>query len=491
MCQRRSNCRGLVLVLLVLCPLGNAPAAAGQTAELDKLKQGLQKPLPKDRIAAIQNWKGPEADADKAAQIFVGALSDKIIAVQQAAAAALVKLGDKAVSPIRQTLQNAATPLLRKHCLRVLEELGPRARQAAPTVARLFMDAPDAAKQDAARALNAMGPAGLAAAVDLVRASEKAAVLALRLMGPAASRDAVPMVIDLTKDKDVSTRRGATTLLGNMGAASKTVLPTLAQMFGDPDADVRNRAGTAMLKFGKEANPFLLEQLKVVANQQHWPDLMIFVFRTAPAGLTLPPDLAPIIAKHFEHSDVKVRAAALKALQPFAVRCKELAGSVAPMLADKDAEVRTLATNLLNPLNEGAVPILVKQLKNPSEEVRLATLTHIKSRFAYKAPTMVADLIPLMAEKDSRIRRVTLDLLRETRSTEAIWPLVAALGDDKAEVRERAAQIVRELSYLPLPIAHPWRKRGSPASPGGCPTWNPTSASPPMKCCAGRVAIRR
>ena len=72
MCQRRSNCRGLVLVLLVLCPLGNAPAAAGQTAELDKLKQGLQKPLPKDRIAAIQNWKGPEADADKAAQIFVG-----------------------------------------------------------------------------------------------------------------------------------------------------------------------------------------------------------------------------------------------------------------------------------------------------------------------------------------------------------------------------------------------------------------------------------
>ena len=70
--RRRSPVRFLSVALALVGVCFTAPGCSAQVSELDKLRQGLQKPNERECVDAIQKWNGPEADAGKAAEILVG-----------------------------------------------------------------------------------------------------------------------------------------------------------------------------------------------------------------------------------------------------------------------------------------------------------------------------------------------------------------------------------------------------------------------------------
>src|SRR6516225_5685616 len=59
--------------------------------------------------------------------------------------------------------------------------------------------------------------------------------------------------IEALQDPDPRARVKAARMLGNAGAADPTVVPALARVVKDPEAEVRGEAILALLKIGPEA----------------------------------------------------------------------------------------------------------------------------------------------------------------------------------------------------------------------------------------------
>jgi HEAT repeat protein len=258
---------------------------------------------------------------------------------------------------------------------------------------------------------------------------------------PAAAATSLPRPFADLQHEDDKIRAAAIKSLGEMNADKRDVLPALADAAKDPVWFVRVAAARALGKMGKEAVPELCDLLAdersdVRAAAAH-----------ALAGLG--PEARPALPRLVEalhEKDEEVRDAAVMAIHKIG---KDAGPFVLAALKDKDAKVRELSLFLLEEMPDDAkraLPALIEALSDVEVGVRRGAarcLGHLTDE-----PTAVIPALTKLFRKDQAVwvRRDACAALARF-GTKAVPVLIAALGDDRRDVRRLAASYLGDMGY--------------------------------------------
>jgi HEAT repeat protein len=187
-------------------------------------------------------------------------------AAQDAASWALRAIGQEATMPVVVALRKSDPGRSRSLALRMLEELGPAAKDAIPALADMIEN-DSAHRERAGEVLAAIGADAVPCLIEAVRSAEDFAVLSvaietLKAIGKTAT-DAVPVLIERLRDEDSIVRMIAAEALGAVGA--KEAAPALIEGLRDEDCDVRALAAEALGAIGpasRAAVPMLVDMFR-------------------------------------------------------------------------------------------------------------------------------------------------------------------------------------------------------------------------------------
>ena len=168
-------------------------------------------------------------------------------AAQDAASWALRAIGQVATMPVVEALRKSEPGRSRSLALRMLEELGPAAKDAIPTLADM-LENDSRHREEAAEVLAAIGAVAVPSLIKSVRFAENCAVrcFAIETLGAIGktATDAVPVLIERLRDEDYVVRMRAARALGAIGA--KEAVPALIEGLRDEDSEVRGLAAEAL-----------------------------------------------------------------------------------------------------------------------------------------------------------------------------------------------------------------------------------------------------
>lgn len=389
--MRMSISRCLVFAVALIVGLVAELSWAGAGSELEKLKQGLQGSTDAMRLDAIRLAKIPEADAAKAAELLGPLLADKNTAVQQAASAALLNM------------KAAAAP-------------------------------------------------ALAAAIRKPDRGRKYALAILRQLGP-NGKVALPALIDLVKENDASTRQAVMACFIALGAEARPAVPALVDLMRDPDLQVRVDAEAVLAKFGPDIIPQVSVALTRTDDLTKWPAVMRLLVRLQPRDQPLHPSVVAILTKHLGDNYAPLRLTAIRAVHDFGPSAKGMAPAIAPFLGEQNYLVRDLATNALISMGPDAGLAVKEYLKHANIDTRLAAASIIGG-LAIQRKELAKELVVLLEDKDTRVRRKLATMLGASDGGEVIAPLVVLLRDTQAEVRVAAGQSLARVARNPrTPLA--------------------------------------
>lgn len=375
-------------------------------------------------------------------------LDDSNFEVVESAAAALVKLGDRAVPPLIEKMkQNALAgtwglipavlgrigsasvgPLTREldnHDLRVrmralagLMEVGPPARSAVPAMAKLLKDSSQYVRMDAALALGELGDArAIRPLVDRLReekdrGARDSIVTAIGKFGPKAA-EAVPVLIEIVTEpvgndtgfgSDISNPRNhAAVVLAGIGAVS---VKPLADVLGNPkhSRGVRYSAGVGLDRLGGRSAPEVPRLILLIDD----PDPVIREMAIFVLGGIGPKaaDAVPRLLKVLNEPSASLRIESASALHSIDRKQKRVVPALIKCLQDGEAMNRVGAALALGNLGAEAhvaIPALVKLLKDRDERVRRAVAESLAS-IGPKASRAIPALRKLLADEDEGVR---------------------------------------------------------------------------------------
>ncbi|HWV45868.1 MAG TPA: HEAT repeat domain-containing protein [Nitrospira sp.] len=208
-----------------------------------------------------------------AVEPLIPLLQDKVKAVREEAAAALAAIGDAAIPSLLKALQHEDW-LVRLHAV---ESLGKAKLERAvePLLSVLFNDQDSAVREDAVRALGAIGDSQAVEYLFTAMREPGLRTLAVEALGLIGDPRAVPVLIDVLSgtstpqatrtvagcgdqwNEEAMTQGAAARALGAIGddRAIPTLVAALNQTF------TRAEAAAALGKFGSKVVPFLLPLL--------------------------------------------------------------------------------------------------------------------------------------------------------------------------------------------------------------------------------------
>jgi HEAT repeat protein len=221
-----------------------------------------------------------------------------------------------------------------------------------------------------------------------------------------AGRDAVPALPELTavlKDSQVLVRRAAAQTLAGLGTDAAPAAAALAKALRDADPLVRQLAGQALTEVGELAIPPLLDALK----DSDWAvraTVILALDGLSSRGPEVVKALAQAAAKD---AHLTVRRLALFALANMAEEAREAVAQLAPLLRNKDVNLRTTAALALVKIGKDSVAELVKLLNDPAPDARLAAIQTL-SQFGKEDldERAVTALVKALADADARVRQV-------------------------------------------------------------------------------------
>ena len=178
---------------------------------------------------------------------LIDGLRNELPRVSRAATALLLRVGRPAVPALVELLAGWEKEAHRTVALRILEQFGPSAAEAAPALADLLGDSAMEVRLAAAEVLAKVGAGARPAVPALIRtlsdwspAVRRSAARALAGVGPAAAH-AVPTLLGLLADYDDGVRDACAAALGGIG---EPAVPLVAQVLGERDlARFGRRAG--------------------------------------------------------------------------------------------------------------------------------------------------------------------------------------------------------------------------------------------------------
>jgi HEAT repeat protein len=218
-------------------------------------------------------------------------------------------------------------------------------------------------------------------------------------------RAAVPALADAVGDPDLRVRRAALDVLELLGPLGSPAAPALAQALNDRDRFVRWSAVRTLSGLGPDALP--------------WS--------------------APGLTRLLDDTDLDVRLAAAGALE-----------RLAP--AGGRPVVRTVAAGYepASPLARTALPALVRSLRAPDAEMRVAALRTLRSLNADARPALPA-LCEALSDPDERVRRFAAEVLGGLGpdARDAVGELRQALADRSPAVRRAAGDALLNILTPP------------------------------------------
>jgi hypothetical protein len=234
-------------------PVSSADGSPAVEERIGALVEALGSPEAATRWRAAQALGECGEPARGATPALIAALDDADFWVGEAAAVALRKIagpneplrerrnrGPREPVPVtpavRSLIDKMRDPATRWMAVVALGEMGPEARAAVPHLVDALEDADAPVRWDAAKTLGKIGPAAAAA---------------------------VPTLAALVNDpQDAVVRPYAVVALGRIGRNAKGAVPSLIHALKEHAADIRAKAGEALVQIGGAAVPALIEAMK-------------------------------------------------------------------------------------------------------------------------------------------------------------------------------------------------------------------------------------
>jgi HEAT repeat protein len=416
------------------------PAVGGARPALETLLRTSKEAGPRQQAAQLLGRLGP--DGRPAVPTLVAALeNDTDAAVRLYAIQAIGQLGvgtKDALPILLRVLRTDADPSVRSQAAQAIGQLGADAREAVPVLAGLLQHPAADTRILAASALAGIGndarPA-VKAILPLLPYADATLYDTLTNTLPrlgAAAELGAALAADQPRVREAAARA-----LAQMGAEAKPAAPHLAGALRDPGPAVRLAALQVVVNLRLDARETLPA---VVANLA---DADESVGQTAVAALVaLGPDSVRPTGEALRHADARVRGRALAALGQMGEPVKEVLPALLGTLADREVNVRVLATQVVGglPWTEDDRPAVLARmqagLQDPDPTVRSAA--------AALVPRLGTDAVHLwvamLGSADANVRRAAAVALAGNPQTRAALPaLTTALRDTDARVRTQAA----------------------------------------------------
>lgn len=295
----------------------------------------------------------------------------------------------------------------------------------------------------------------------------------MQWLGPKA-KDAVPTLLEMMNDSDFRVRLGALQSLGAIDADAPEIIPVLLANLNDSHPEVSKAAQETLVnrKLKHSAVAFLRTALK--ERRESIRCLLCDVFKNMGSeAKSAVPSLTPLV----RDTNRKVRLHALQALDAIDRTSAEVVAALVTALNDDDEEIRKTAQESLTRGGSLVVPALVEFMKMSKTDVRLRVL-HILQKLGPDARDNIPAFLELAKDPDSRVRAEALHALREidpaapaalllfidrfkdqdtevriaahlallTASKEAIPHLLSALKRPEVEVRRGAAETLKKIA---------------------------------------------
>lgn len=321
---------------------------------------------------------------------------------------------------------------VRKVAVRSLQAHGPAST---PLLIKALEDA--SVRVDAARALGSFGAearSALPAFGEFLSnessAIRRLAVESLKRIGP----DAVPYLLEASKNEDKLVRSDAVRALGSLVAETRTAVQALMSVLKGGDPSLLPAATAHLLKVDYDPLPVLVERFRR-------SDQRLGYFGRA--FRKIGPKAVPRLAELLKDENPEVRKRAVLALGWLGPEEDTVLSLLTQAMQDQDDRVATLAIKTLSVLGLPAVPVLSETLgdEDPS---RRATAAIALEKLGPDAEAAIPALIETLKDEDPFVRMFASRALANIGSA-ALPPLVALVQEQDEEVRNAAAMALGEL----------------------------------------------
>jgi HEAT repeat protein len=306
---------------------------------------------------------------------------------------------------------------LRQEAARMLNAVGPEAKDAVPALLLALRDKDDLLRRRAADALGRMGsdavPPLLRVFVQGDDRAREAAARALGWHGGGAKKAAIQLRAALQEKQPAVQVQAALALWRIEGEVLRPVA-LLVEILGAPEGPARAEAAEALGLIGTDGQP-------------------------------APPNLANALAKALKDADGKVRLQAVRALWRIDRQARVVVPLVRPALDDADSSARLLAVAVLGELGPEAKVMgpLTEALNDKEEQVRRAAVAALARNGLEAVPALTKAL----QHPSPAVRAGAAEALGWVGSSAdgAVKPLLEAVGDSDDQVSKRAARAVYEI----------------------------------------------
>lgn len=414
-------------------------ACAGDAAEFEKLKQGLQNPQVSLRVDAIKRAKFADGDALKAAEILGPLLGDKNPQMQQAVLAVLVKFGPDVAPVLKRQLKDPNNDL-RLATGMLLLRFADKNKDLALDVLPLLADSDAKIRQTIA---TQFGP---------LQVPQSLAPLAALLCDPqnevrgAASQSLRQIARSGKPPEPEPVHAAIRNAMPNTNnpAARTLIIHTL------------NDLGPTAKEHVADQRSFLIGLLKIESDHKLWPVVTSQLRRLEVKDELLHPDITPALTSHLQSPDLAVRIAVCNMLQGYGPRAANAAPALVAMLIDEDSNFRQTVSNALLSMGPSVGPVLKDELDHPLKEMRLTTALLLGQLAARHKDVIgrnesIASLVAFLKDEDPITRQAVVNVLGPMHALDAIEPLADLLRDPQPPVRLAVSRALRQISQIARP----------------------------------------
>jgi alpha-L-fucosidase len=241
-------------------------------------------------------------------------------------------------------------------------------------------------------------------------------------------------IADALKDESPKVRWAAAYVLGPMGRKAKPALAALASAASDKEAAVRTWAVKAL----GEIDPFNADSIAAVTRALRDPEpnvrrvALSAVMRQAGAAA----GAAPILVDVLQDADAGIRAKACVAFRQLASDAKAGAPALIGRLSDADAEVRFRAAEALSKIGPGALPPLVRALKERDPRTRRAA-AEILGGYGAEARFSLVDLNEAAKDDDASVVAAATAAIKRIQEGDA-GPKGTSFVDSPGAIQRRS-----------------------------------------------------
>ena len=262
------------------------------------------------------------------------------------------------------------------------------------------------------------------------------AALALGASGPAAAT-AIQALTRALDDVDVQVRRAAVQALAEVGIGSEAAVPGLVTALADDDWVVRRRAALAFEAVPGAGAIDAIRELLQNESADVRTSAALAASGLAPHSIDALPELVDALAA----DDWQLRAAAAHALGALGPGAEDALPALAHALRDRDWGVAEQVVEALSTIGKPAVPVLVDALGDPALPVRWGAVRAL-GRIGADAETAVPAIAGLLDDPAIQARWAAAKSLwaMGRAAADATPELVAALDDKDWVVRWSASR---------------------------------------------------